>query len=139
MRFAGFYGPDDFARTFVATVRKGWSPLPGSPDAFASSVMHDDAASAVLAALGARAGAYNVVDDEPLRRRDYVTALASRLGVDSVKYTPRWAARMLGSIGELLSRSQRISNEKLKRETGWKPTYPSAREGWASVLQSLAG
>ena len=142
LRFAAFYGPDDFGRVFVDAVRKGWSPLPGAPDAFFSSITHDDAASAVLASLVARAGTYNVVDDDPLRRREYAQALASQLGVRSVKFTPRWVARMLGSIGELLSRSQRMSNEKLKRETGWKPQYPSAREGWRAVLpelRSLAG
>ena len=138
LRFAAFYGPDDFARTFINAVRKGWSPIAGSPDAYFSSVMHDDAASAVLAALAARAGTYNVTDDEPLRRRDYVGAIAEQVGVRSVKYTPRWLARVMGSLGELSSRSLRLSNEKLKRETAWKPSYPSAREGWRAVFDTLA-
>src|SRR5689334_11835358 len=72
LRFANFYGPDDFAIAMIDTVKKGWSPIPGSAEAYFSSVAHDDAASAVLAALGARAGVYNIADDEPLRRRDYV-------------------------------------------------------------------
>jgi len=138
LRFAAFYGPDDFARAFVNAVKKGWSPLAGSPDAFFSSVAHDDAASAVLAALSARAGTYNVTDDEPLRRRDYVGTIADLVGVRSVKYTPRWVARLMGSLGELMSRSLRMSNEKLKRETGWKPSFPSAREGWREAFSALA-
>ena len=137
LRFAGFYGPDDFARTFIRVVKKGWSPLPGSRDAFISSIAHDDAASAVVALLTARSGTYNVSDDEPLRRRDYVGAIAEQVGVRSVKYTPRWAARLMGSLGELMTRSVRMSNEKLRRETGWKPVYPSARDGWRVVVRQL--
>src|SRR5262245_12822694 len=45
LRFAGFYGPDAFGQTFIKSVRRGWSPLPGPPDAFFSSVSQDDAAS----------------------------------------------------------------------------------------------
>ena len=118
-------------------VRKGWSPIPGSPDAFFSSIAQDDAATAVIAALRAPAGTYNVTDDEPLRRRDYAMELAALLGVREVRHTPRWLARMGGSIGELLSRSQRISNMRLKGETGWVPRYRSAREGWEVYLPEI--
>src|SRR5215813_8430960 len=80
LRFAAFYGADAMqVRTYVAAVRRGWAPLPGAPDAYISSVSHDDAAAAVVAALRAPAGAYNVVDDQPLRRRDCFAALAENL------------------------------------------------------------
>jgi nucleoside-diphosphate-sugar epimerase len=137
LRFGAFYGPDDFGRLFVSTIRKGWSPIPGSPDAFFSSISHDDAATAVIAALTARAGTYNATDDQPLRRREYAEGLAELLGVGTVKYTPTWLARMSGSIGELLSRSQRIANGRLKEETGWAPRYRSARDGWQAYLPEL--
>ena len=78
LRFAGFYGPDAFqSLTMIEAVRKGFAPLPGRPDAFYSSVSHDDAATAVVAALGLPAGAYNVADDEPLRRRDMANVIAA--------------------------------------------------------------
>src|SRR6266567_1909621 len=70
LRFAGFYGPDAFTtHDTIKMVRRGWAPLPGSPQAFFSSISHDDAAAAVSAALDVSAGVYNVTDDEPLRRR----------------------------------------------------------------------
>jgi len=67
-RFAGA-GRTGIVLRFASFCR-GWVPLPGSPDAFFPSVSHDDAASAVIAALAAPAGVYNVADDEPLRRRE---------------------------------------------------------------------
>jgi hypothetical protein len=38
---------------------------------------------------------------------------------------------------ELLSRSQRISNRKLRDESGWAPRYPSVREGWPAVVDEM--
>ena len=138
LRFAGFYGPDSpQVRDMIRVVRKGWAPLPGSPDAFYSSVSHDDAATAVIAALAAPAGVYNVADDEPLRRREYFGSLARALGVAPPKFPPVWAALLAGSLGETLARSLRISNRKLREECGWAPRFPSAREGWPAVVEAL--
>ncbi|HJR51006.1 MAG TPA: NAD(P)-dependent oxidoreductase [Gemmatimonadales bacterium] len=138
VRFAAFYAADAFqVRDAVRLIRKGWAPLPGSPDAFFSSIHHDDAASAVVSALRARAGAYNVSDDEPLRRREYVDVLAAAIGAPPPRLLPAWLTRWGGSLIELLSRSLRISNRKLREETGWAPAFPSVREGWPAVVRLL--
>jgi nucleoside-diphosphate-sugar epimerase len=138
LRFAFFYGPDSpFTLDMIRSARKGQAATVGSPAGYVSSVSHDDAARAVLAALEAPAGAYNVVDDEPLPRREYVDALAEALGVTPPKLPPAWLARLLGSLGESLSRSQRMSNRKLRAATGWVPLYPSVREGWRAVVETL--
>ncbi|HEY7214218.1 MAG TPA: NAD(P)-dependent oxidoreductase [Thermoanaerobaculia bacterium] len=138
LRFAGFYGPDSrMLLDLIKLIRKGWVPTPGSPDAFFSSVSHDDAATAVVAALNLPAGTYNVVDDEPLRRREYFGSLAAALGVKPPKLPPAWMARLMGSLGEMLARSERISNRKLRAASGWAPKYPSAREGFRAMAAEL--
>ena len=77
LRFAAFYGPDSwFTRDLIRYVRRGFVPMPGAAESYLSSVSHDDAATAVVGALLARAGTYNVVDDEPMRRRAFVDSLA---------------------------------------------------------------
>jgi len=141
LRFAGFYGPDAFTtRDTIDMVRRGWSPLPGSPEGYVSSIAHDDAAMAVVAALGVPAGAYNVTDDEPVRRRDYVGSLAAALGVAPPRFLPAWTARLMGSAGALLSRSERMSNRKLRTAApGWRPKYHSVREGWSAIVAALPG
>jgi nucleoside-diphosphate-sugar epimerase len=139
LRFGAFYGPDAWqTRDLIGYVRRGWVPLPGPARAYLSSVSHDDAASAVVAAIGARSGAYNVVDDEPLRHREYLDALASRLGVAPPRLPPSWLTFLFGSAGEMLARSQRISNRRLRDECGWAPRYRSVRDGFAAVLRSAA-
>ena len=138
LRFAFFYGADSaFTRDAFRYVRRGWAPVFGSTTAFMSSVSHDDAATAVIAALQAGPGVYNVVDDEPVRRREYAGSLASALDVAPPKFPPAFLARLFGSLGEMLGRSIRISNRKLCTETGWKPMYPSVREGWRAVAEAL--
>ena len=138
LRFAGFYGPDaTHVLEMLPMVRRGWAPLPGRPDAYWSSISHDDAASAVLAALALPSGIYNVTDDEPLRRRDYFDAIADALGVPPPSPMPSWLPTLMGSLGETLSRSLRISNRKLREASAWVPRLPSAREGWRAVVAAL--
>lgn len=137
LRFAGFYGPDAFhIREMLDTVRKGWAPIPGAADAFLSSISHDDAASAVVAALDVPAGIYNVSDDEPLVRRDWVDALADSFGLARPKPLPRWISH-LGSLPELLSRSLRISNRRLRAASTWTPRFPSVREGFRAMAAEM--
>jgi nucleoside-diphosphate-sugar epimerase len=138
LRFALFYGADGpFTREMIDMVRRGFAPYPGSPQAFISSLSHDDAATAAVAALSIRAGVYNVTDNEPLRRREYFDALAAALRTRQPIIPAKWVGLLTGSLGEMLARSQRISNRKLRVESGWVPSYPSAREGWQAVVEEL--
>jgi hypothetical protein len=38
---------------------------------------------------------------------------------------------------ELMARSLRISNQKLREASGWAPRFPSIREGWRATLAEL--
>jgi nucleoside-diphosphate-sugar epimerase len=138
LRFALFYGPDAVhVLDLIKLVRKGWAPIFG-PNGFISSITHDDAATAVVAALGVGPGIYNVTDDRPVRRREWVDALAVALGLPAPKLPPRWISRLGGSVTELLARSQRISNGKFRQASGWAPQYPSVHEGWPPVVAEVA-
>jgi nucleoside-diphosphate-sugar epimerase len=139
VRFASFYGPDSFAtHDMMKFVKKGWFPLPGAPDAYVSSVSHDDAAAAVVAVLTADAGTYNVSDDEPLTHRQFADAIADAIGAAHPKLPPAWITPLFGSLGRMYARSVRISNRKLRAATGWRPRFPSAREGFAAIAAGTA-
>jgi nucleoside-diphosphate-sugar epimerase len=138
LRFGCFYGPDSGqTREMIAWVKRGWGPLPGPGGAYISSVSHDDAAAAAAAALSLPSGAYNVVDDEPLTHREFMDALAAAVGVSAPKLPPAWLAPLSGSLGRMLARSLRISNQKLRSRSDWAPQYPSVREGWRAVVSNL--
>jgi len=138
LRFASFYGPDsDFTRAMIQSARRGWLPIFGAPDGFFSSVAHDDAAAAVVAALDVPAGTYNVSDDLPLRRCEVAGALAAALNIAAPRLPPRWMAKLGGSLGETLARSLRISNHKLEAAGNWRPKYASLQEGLPAVVAAL--
>jgi nucleoside-diphosphate-sugar epimerase len=138
LRFAAFYGPDQFLRDMIGVIKRGWSPIPGSPAAYWSSVAHVDAASATLAAIAVPAGTYNVCDDDPLVRRDWVNVVAAAIGAAPPRMLPHLLAALGGGGMELLSRSQRMSNAKLKSASDWAPRWSSAREGLPAAIKSLA-
>jgi nucleoside-diphosphate-sugar epimerase len=138
VRFGAFYGPDATqTHEFAAAVRRGYAPLPGRPDAYISSISHDDAASAVAAAITLPPGIYNATDDDPVTHAEFISSLADAIGVRTPKLPPRWVTPLLGSLGKLLSRSERISNLKLRTSSSWTPAYRSVREGWRALASEL--
>src|SRR6266571_127239 len=73
----------------------------------------------------------------PVRRREFTDALAAAMHVPPPRFFPTWVARLAGSLGETLARSQRIANRKLRGASPWAPRYPSVVEGWQAVLADL--
>jgi len=136
LRFGVFYGPDS-AHTIEAieAARRGLFPVPGPAGAYLSSVTTDDAASAVVAALGAPSGVYNVADDRPLRRSELASALAEALGTDPLRL-PSGTSDLSQDLSMML-RSQRVTSQLFKTLTGWQPRMPSAWEGWRFVIAEL--
>jgi nucleoside-diphosphate-sugar epimerase len=135
LRFGMLYGPGDgMTATLIESVRRGWFPLFGRPDAFCSWAEHEDAARAVVAALGVPAGVYNVVEDEPMRRRELANGIARRLGVRPPWLLPRWASPLGGAVGGTIARSLRVSNRKLRGASGWTPQYRTALDGFGAII-----
>lgn len=137
LRFGGLYGPDEILTEMLSMMRRGISPLPGDPAAFLSSLAQDDAATAVVASLGVPAGTYNIVEDEPMRRGEWVRTLATAAGIRVPKPIPAWVTAIGGSMLKLMARSERISNRKFREAAGWAPRYPKASDAWGVVLQAM--
>jgi nucleoside-diphosphate-sugar epimerase len=135
LRFGSFYGSEARYTDDALKVARGRGALlAGAPDGYVSSIHTHDVASAAVAALDAPSGAYNAVDDEPLTRRAYLDAFAAAFGLRKLYMPPRWLLRLMGgSASAAITKSQRVSNRKLRDATGWAPQYPSARAGWAAV------
>ena len=99
----------------------------------------DDAATAVVAALrSAPAGIYDVVDDEPLTRRELAKAIADAAGRPFVLRPPVWLVKLVGGRqADFMVRSHRVSNARFKEAAGWRPTVPDAREGWRLIGEAM--
>lgn len=134
LRFGLFYGPAArHSEQFLAMARHHVVPLVGHPESYLSSIHMADGGAAVEAALHVPAGTYNVVDDEPLTKDQYATALARAAGARPWVRGPGRLALLLGHRMASLTRSMRVSNRRFRAASGWRPRYPSAREGWSAV------
>lgn len=131
LRFAQFYSPDSHHTIDqVKYAKRGVLSMPGKADGYWTLLHADDVATAVIAALGAPKGVYNVAEDEPMTRRQSAQLLAELLGKKKLRH--------LLSPVPMLNSSQRVSNKKFKQATGWAPSVPSQREGWPLILKELA-
>jgi nucleoside-diphosphate-sugar epimerase len=136
LRFGTFYGADSAHTTeTIDAARHGLFTVPGPAGAYWPSVTTDDAASAVVAALRAPAGIYNVAEDRPLTRAEHADALAAALGTAPL-HAPAGDGDLPADVS-MMARSLRVTNELFKALTGWQPRFPSAWEGWPFVVADL--
>ena len=97
-------------------------------------VVHpDDVGSAVVHALTAPGGVYNV-GAEPVQRRDYVDTIAQAAGKKHGHFLPSWVMRLGSEKLEILTRSQRVSSQRFSDRTGWHPQYPKLTPDWFDAL-----
>jgi nucleoside-diphosphate-sugar epimerase len=135
LRFGRFYAPNsDQANATIQAARHGLMLDIGTGDSYAPMIDADDAAAAVVAALDAPAGTYDVVDDEPLTRAEQSAALAVAVGRRRLWRAPKWAAPKRASY---LVSSQRVSNRAFRQSTGWRPSSPSVRDGYRKLVRAM--
>jgi nucleoside-diphosphate-sugar epimerase len=137
LRYGGFYGPGTSLAPdgeHLELIRKRGFPIVGGGQGVWSFVHIEDAAEATVAAVehGSR-GIYNVVDDEPAPVAEWLPAIAESVGAKQPRKVPRWLGRLLaGQVATVMMTEVRgASNEKAKRELGWRPGHASWREGLA--------
>lgn len=131
LRLAGIYGPG--RHHLIDQLREGAGEVAGRGGHRLNLAHRDDIAAAIWAAFDApenvAGGVFNVADDGAAPKAEIVAFVAARLG--------RPAPRFTGEPAEGRRRvtpDRMIANDKLKRVLGWKPRYPTYREGYAAIL-----
>jgi len=138
LRYGGFYGPGTSLAPGgeqIEPIRKRRFPIVGNGQGIWSLIHIADAAEATVVALERGApGLYNIVDDDPAQVREVLTVLSDELGVGKPRRIPRWIGRLFGGEGAvaMMTEVRGASNEKAKRELGWKPAHPT----WRGTLVS---
>jgi nucleoside-diphosphate-sugar epimerase len=141
LRYGSFYGPDTgmFSRAMIDELRHRRVPLIGTGAGWWSFVHVDDAASAAVAAIehGKPGQIYNIVDDEPAQVSEWLPALAGILGAKPPYHIPAWIGRLLAGehMVSMMTQVGAASNAKAKQELGWRPAYPSWRQGFAEAAR----
>ena len=136
LRYGWFYGPGTYFAedgSMASDVRRRRYPIVGDGGGLFSFVHVDDAAAATVAALErGRLGIYNVVDDEPVPMREWLSRYAEAVGAKPPRRVPRWLARLLAGkmVAEMSTELRGASNWKARRGLGWEPVWGSWQDGF---------
>ena len=132
LRLAGLYGPG--RHHLLDQLRQGVDVMSGRPEVRLNLAHRDDVLAAVLAAWRqperAAGEVFNVADDAATAKATVVGWLAQRLerSVPAFSGEPAPGRRRV-------TPDRVISNAKLKTRLGWRPLYPSFREGYERLLR----
>ena len=132
-RLPGIYGP---GRSPFDRLRDGGQRRIVKPGHVFSRVHADDIAAGLAASIARpRAGGiYNLCDDLPAPAAEVTAYAAAMLGMEPPPEVAWNEADMTPAARRFYAESKRVSNARAKAELGWRPTYPTYREGLASIL-----
>ncbi len=136
-RLPGIYGP---GRSAFERLRAGQARRITAPGQVFSRIHVDDLAAGLAASIARpRAGGiYNLCDDEPAPNGDVIAFAAQLLGIEPPPEVPLADANLSPAAMRFYVESKRVSNARAKAELGWRPAYPTYREGLAAILAAEA-
>ncbi len=133
-RLPGIYGP---GRSALERVRDGKAHRIDLPGQVFSRVHVDDIVSGVVAALDAPPGAYNLSDDRPASQNLVIEEACALLGLPFPPLQTLEAANLSPMARGFYAENRRVANGKAKRVLGWRPIYPTYREGLRMLVSLL--
>jgi len=142
LRYGLFYGletPSTLA--MIEMIRKRRLPVVRGDTGQLPVIHIEDAVSATVRALDhARAGAiYDIVDDRAVSMTEIVEAIAEFTGSAPPLKVPAWLPRLVAPyMSRVTSIRLPLSNQVAKAELGWRPKYPTMRDGLAEMFQHAA-
>lgn len=134
-RLPGIYGP---GRSALDRLRAGEGRRIVKPGQVFSRIHVDDIVLGLLASLDKprAGGVYNLVDDEPAPPQDVMEHAARLLDVPVPPDLPFNELGLSPATRRFYAENKRVSNARAKAELGWRPAYPTYREGLAAILQA---
>jgi nucleoside-diphosphate-sugar epimerase len=130
-RLPGIYGP---GRSALDRVRAGKAHRIDLPGQVFSRVHVSDIADGVIAGLEAPAGAYNLADDLPCSQNAVIEEACRLLGLPVPPLQSLDEAGLSPAARGFYAENRRVANGKARRVLGWRPRYPTYREGLRALL-----
>lgn len=126
LRFGFFYGPGTWFHpqgNMADQVRKQQFPLIGDGAGYWNFIHIEDAAHAIVLALNAKAGIYNIVNDHPAQLKEWLPAFAHFINAPSPpQITESEGEKQLSADSVYYATKLRAaSNAKAKEELNFKP------------------
>jgi len=142
LRYGLFYGLETPSTvTMIQMVRRRRLPVVRG-DAGQLPLIHVlDAVSATLLALdrAPAGGVYDIVDDRAVSMTEIVETIAAYTGSPAPLRVPGWLPRLIAPyMARMTSIRMPLSNAAAKSALGWRPKYPTMREGLADMFRKAA-
>lgn len=128
LRLAGIYGPE--RHHVLDQLREGAAQVGGVGSHHLNLVHRDDIAQAVWLAWQKEAeGIFNLADDHPTPKAEFVSWLAQRLGRPVPTFTNQPTLGRRATVPDRI-----ILNRRAKDVLGWTPRFADFRAGYAAIL-----
>jgi len=142
LRYGLFYGLETPSTvSMIEMVRRRRLPVVRDDTGQLPLIHVADAVSATLLALErAPAGAvYDIVDDRGASLTEIVKTIAKYTGSPTPRTVPAWLPRLIAPyMARMTSIRMPLSNTAAKAALGWRPKYPTMREGLAEMFRQAA-
>ena len=134
-RLPGIYGP---GRSPFERLREGSARRLVKPGHVFSRIHIDDLVAGLEASIARprAGGVYNLCDDEPAPAADVTACAAALLGTSPPPEELYDPAALSPAGRRFWAECKRVSNARAKAELGWRPAYPSYREGLKAILDA---
>lgn len=133
LRLGTIVGDDPSTRSRLHAAAHGRAVGPGRAELWTHLIHTDDLGTAVVAALQAPSGVYNV-GAQPVRQGEMVDAFAASVGAGRGSFLGPVLRRMVRARIEPFMRSQRVCSEHFVARTGWRPTRPVFGADWLEAV-----
>lgn len=131
VRLPGIYGP---GRSALDRVKAGTARRIVRDGQVFSRIHVEDIATGLKALLSSSIfGVFHLCDDEAAPPQDVIAYAADRLGVERPPEVAFNQAELSDMARSFYSECKRVSNAKIKAATGWRPLYPTYREGLSAI------
>ncbi len=131
-RLPGIYGP---GRSTFDRLREGRARNWVKPGQMFSRIHVEDITSGLAASIARpHAGrAYNLVDDEPAPPHMLNAFACELMDAPAPATTPFDDAALPPAAQRFWAENKRVSNARAKAELGWRPAFPTYREGLSAI------
>lgn len=132
-RLPALYGP---GRSPLDRLRDGTARIVRKPGQIFNRVHVDDVVSGLFASMARPhpGAAYTLCDEEPSAADVVIEGAAKRLGLPLPPEVDLDDPSVSDAMRRFYRDSKRLSNAKAKAELGWRPMYPSWREGLEALI-----
>lgn len=136
-RLPGIYGP---GRSAIERVKEPGARRIVKPGQLFSRAHVADISSALHLSINSPAsGAFNICDDEPAPADDVLTYAAELLAIAPPPAVKFEDANLSPMAQRFYAECKRVSNARAKAALGWRPKFPTYREGLRDCLAHGVG